>query len=647
MTETPTTEHPKALLSPRDITIAQALLVIVAVEGLTMLVATLASPSMERRAVLLGLSAPRLVLQAALAAVVFSLLFAAVKSLVDPFWLDPGFAAFEAHVATHPLRLATLIAASFSASLLTIYILALFAFSLATNAPELVRILMSHFSSTMLWFSVIPPQFCLAVAWLYPTKLREAAKQVSVYPAALLPNLVVLAGSLQCLTLVLRAEWLFRIPGWFWEVIPLRFQLSQALILPFAALALLAIRRLVSSPGGARINVALSVVLLYSLQLAFGVAGGQGIESLRMKYSERGVSNELKAVCMYQGGAKQVITNYEEDYADDYWLGTKPPGLAATFIVLRDFAEWISVRDTNGIDQCFEIVSKTMAYLFPLLASLVVIPLWYLERHLGNRGHSHDSAALYATVPAFILLPLVRDQAIYPILTAVTLLVAARSTLLRSVPLALVAGSLLYFSAFMSFSLLPVAAIAFAFPVILGLSSRQPRATGQMAAVVGSMLCGCAAAWIAGMVLYGYDPVTRYTAAIQAHRTIKGFQTDFPSLSRYALLNSLEFIIAGGAPLMLLLVTSAGLSLRRTLKGLASPRDAFACAVLCSVLVLYAVGQTQGEVARLWLFLFVPITLISAPTARLLTQPPTRGFLTVCLMQILIAFLTFMNMDFR
>src|SRR3990172_6828390 len=108
LTETPTTEHPKALLSPRDITIAQALLVIVAVEGLTMLVATLASPSMERRAVLLGLSAPRLVLQAALAAVVFSLLFAAVKSLVDPFWLDPGFAAFEAHVANHPLRLATL-----------------------------------------------------------------------------------------------------------------------------------------------------------------------------------------------------------------------------------------------------------------------------------------------------------------------------------------------------------------------------------------------------------------------------------------------------------------------------------------------------------------------------------------------------------
>jgi hypothetical protein len=71
----------------------------------------------------------------------------------------------------------------------------------------------------------------------------------------------------------------------------------------------------------------------------------------------------------------------------------------------------------------------------------------------------------------------------------------------------------LYFSAFMSFSLLPVVAIAFAFPVVLGLLAHQPRKAGQMAAIVAAMFCGGALAWIVGKALFGYDPVARYNAS--------------------------------------------------------------------------------------------------------------------------------------
>jgi hypothetical protein len=602
---------------------------------------------MERRAFLLGFSAPRLLLQAGLAAVVFSLLFAAIKALVDRSWLHPGFVAFETHVANHPVRLATLLAALVSASLLAWYVLALFASSLATNAPGLAKISMTHFSSTIVWLSVIPPEICLAVALLYPAKLRAAVERIAADPRPLLSVLVLSAGGLQCVTLLLRADWLFQIPGWFWEATPKRFQPSHVLFFPFAVLALLVVRRLVSFSGRPLTNLALSVGLLFWLQLAFGAAAGRGIESLRMKYSDRGMSHEVRVACEYPSGATPAIKKYEKDFADDFWFGTKPPGLLATLIVLRDLTHSTSLQSLRGIDQCFATVTKVMAFLFPLLASLVVFPLWYLERLLGQRDQPHDSSVLYASVPAVLLMPLVRDQAIYPLLAALTLLVSARSTLSRSAPLALIAGSLLYFSAFMSFSLLPVAAIAFAFPVVLGLLSRQPRKAGQMAAIVAAMFCGGALAWIVGRAFYGYDPVARYSAAMQLHRTIKGFQTDFPSLRQYALLNSVEFIMAGGAPLVLLFLISSGLALRRILKGLASRREAFACAVLCSMLVLYVAGQTQGEVARLWLFLFVPISLITAPTARTLIYPPARGFLLLFSMQLFIAFLTFMNMDFR
>src|SRR4030067_3216754 len=104
-------DQPKALRSPRDIRIAQALFVILALEGLATLAATLASPSMERRALLLGFSAPRLLLQAGLAAVVFSLLFPAIKGLVDRSWLHTGFVAYATHVANHPVTLAPPLAA--------------------------------------------------------------------------------------------------------------------------------------------------------------------------------------------------------------------------------------------------------------------------------------------------------------------------------------------------------------------------------------------------------------------------------------------------------------------------------------------------------------------------------------------------------
>ena len=639
-------DQPKALRSPRDIRIAQALFVILALEGLATLAATLASPSMERRALLLGFSAPRLLLQAGLAAVVFSLLFAAIKGLVDRSWLHPGFVAFETHVANHPVRLATLLAALVSASVLAWYVLALFAASLATNAPGLAKISMTHFSSTIVWLSVIPLEIGLAVALLYPAKLPAAVERIAADPRPLLSVLVLSAGGLQCVTLLLRADWLFQIPGWFWQVTPKRFQLSHLLFFPFAVLALLAIRRLVSFSGRPLTKLMLSVGLLFCLQLAFGAAAGRGFESLRTNFSGRGMSREVRVACEYPGGATPAIRNYETDFADDFWLGTKPPGLLATLIVLRDFTQSTSLQSLMGIDQCFAAVTKVMAFLFPLLASLVVIPLWYLERLLGQRDQPHDSSVLYASVPAVLLMPLIRDQAIYPLLAALTLLVSARATLSRSAPLALIAGSLLYFSAFMSFSLLPVAAIAFAFPVVLGLLSRQPRKAGQLAAIVAAMICGGALAWIVGQTLFGYDPVARYNAAMQLHRTIKGVQTDFPSLRQYALLNSVEFTMAGGAPLILLFLLSAGLALRRILRGLASRREAFVCAVLCSILVLYLAGQTRGEVARLWLYLFVPISLIAAPTARALVQPPGRGFLLFCSMQLFIAWLTFMNMDF-
>ena len=204
----------------------------------------------------------------------------------------------------------------------------------------------------------------------------------------------------------------------------------------------------------------------------------------------------------------------------------------------------------------------------------------------------------------------------------------------------------MYFSAFMSFSLLPLTAIALSFPVILGLLSLQPRKVGHLAAITATMICGGALAWVAVKAIYGYDPVARYSAAMQLHRALKGFHFDLSSLRQNAVLNSVEFVMAIGAPVILLFMISSAVSLQRIMRGAGSPREAFVCAVLCAILLLYVMGQTRGEVARLWLFLLVPVSLIAAPSVRKFFRPSIRGFMWLFSMQMLIAVLTFMNMDF-
>jgi hypothetical protein len=80
---------------------------------------------------------------------------------------------------------------------------------------------------------------------------------------------------------------------WFWQVTPKRFEPSHLLFFPFAVLALLVIRRLVSFPGRPLTKLLLSVGLLFCLQLAFGAAAGRGFESLRTNFSGRGMSREV------------------------------------------------------------------------------------------------------------------------------------------------------------------------------------------------------------------------------------------------------------------------------------------------------------------------------------------------------------------
>lgn len=602
---------------------------------------------MSRRALFLGFSLSRLSVQVLLSLAAVLIVSAAIISIMRPSRLSNTITSFDSFFIPSPSRSAILFASLACTTALGVYFVAMFYFALTSDAPNLIRAAVQHFAPAILWVLSIPLQLALALALDSPAMLRSAVPGLREARHQLIFLLVILAGALQVGTLVLRADWLFRIPGWFWETTAKQYRLSHFLFFPLALLALIGVRRILRGSGAPAHKIILSAGVLFLLQLAFGIAAGGGFDSLRARYAGAPVSYEIRVACEYPAGPLAAIRNYEVNFSDDFWLGTKPPGLLAGFINLRDFTRAISPQDLTRVDDCFTAVTQVMAYLFPLLASLVVLPLYTLERLLGEGTHPHDSAVLYMSVPSVLLMPLVRDESIYPLVTTLCLVIAVKATLAKSLPLAIAAGLAVYLSAFLSFSLIPVAALVIAFPILHATTRTSDRSLPEAAILVMAITLGIVLAWLATKDFLQYDLTSRYASAMDLHRSIQQFQSDLSSLGQYALLNNIEFVMAAGAPLLLLFATSCFGSLGRVLRKTSNHRDAFAIALLLTLAALNLLGQTRGETARLWIFLLAPIALVAIYEARRLTRPRYTGIETTFALELLVAFSIFMNMDFR
>lgn len=631
----------------RNLQVVRVILLLLASEALLAFLVQFRSPSMARRAVLLGFSLPRLAAQAGLLLPTLFLAIAATRSFLDESWLARRIVALNAWGSQNPVRLLDLLGSLVTTSLLTAYYLATLRLSLAPHVSGLVKATATHFSEALLFLSLAPLEACLLVVFacqpLLPlaiSRAREALFQVLMWPAILL-------GGLQCITLMLRSDLLFGIGGWFWRATPTPVSPDNLMFFPLWILAAAGFRR-VSSPGGpAGYKLVVSVALFYFLQLVFGIAAGRGFESLRTKFTATPLSAELRTACAYSRGAREAIIHYEDDFSHDFWLETKPPGLVAFYIAFRDMTQSLSVRPFSDRDQCTEAVSHVMAFVFPLLASATLLPLFALDKHLDPARNTHDSGLLYMTAPAILLFPLFRDQAIYPLVAAITLAIAVSAALRRSLPLAALGGFVLYCSIFLSFSLLPLVAIVFTFPVLRALGRDHNSSPRSTIAFIIALTAGITIAWLVGRTVLFYDPVARYRAAMEAHRAHKHFVSSAANLARYSFRNLVELVMAGGAPLILLYVVSSIAAVNRSLKGIASALDAFTVAFLLSIVMTFLGGQTTGEVARLWLFMFVPISVVAAMCGQNLNRATSGRLLTILGLQLLVTYVTFMNMDFR
>lgn len=636
--------HPN---QPSGTRAAQILLVLLVLEGCAALVGSLSTPSMGRRAFLWGYSIPRLSVALGLAGLTATLAFCAAWAIFRPTELRRRLGAFEAALERSTAGLEGLQGFLLYVVIAGFYFLGLFQLSSATSAPYLLRVAVDHLGPALWWLVSIPLQILLMLLVSYRTRLGSQVARIVEAPHFSLLYIAILGGTLQCITLLLRADWLFSIPGWFWESIHKPTRLQQLSFVLIGVIAVLGVRRILGSPHSHRRNAVLSILLLYLLQLAFGIAEGGGFESLRAKYSNAPISWETRSACEYPGNALEVVLNYEDNFSQDFWLGTKPPGLLAAFVAARSLVRDLWPGQFVGIEECKRAMTSVFAYVLPLIAALVLLPMLGLEKILADGEDVHDSAILYIAVPSVLLMPLVRDQSLFPLLCSLALLVLGKAIVAQSKVLGVFAGILIFVATFVSFSLLPLVGLAFAWPLMETLGERRSLDMRRALALVAAVIVGIAAAWAAGRILLGYDPVLRYTEAMEQHHAIKGYVANLANLRQYAVLNLVEFVMSVGFPFMLLFSLAGLESLLQIAHRRVTRKSAFALALIVCFVAMNIVGQTRGEVARLWLFVVAPFSIVAAGSLRRLSPVRSLGVQVVFVVQLFIAFLTYMNMDFR
>lgn len=294
----------------------------------------------------------------------------------------------------------------------------------------------------------------------------------------------------------------------------------------------------------------------------------------------------------------EIIRNYETIYGENLFAATKPPGFMLIYWLLHNAS---MVLSEAGLAIR---LNHLVTFGFPLLAVLMVWPLFMLSQSFLEREQAFFPIVLYFSFPGVLLISLFPDQAIYPsmfvFLTWLTILLTERGRFYHG----MVVGGLLYLAIFLSFALLPllffVMSLIWLYWVLFGRTRATFQRTILLTFGVGIGFAGVY--WLFKEVL-GYDALLRYQQAMTAHALAKGYQAQWKTLPGTVMVNFFDFALGAGwaMPMLWLIVTAASLS--KVMRGAAERTDWLALAFFGMVVFLNLAGQTRSETARLWLFL--------------------------------------------
>ena len=265
---------------------------------------------------------------------------------------------------------------------------------------------------------------------------------------------------------------------------------------------------------------------------------------------------------------------------------SKPPGQ----LLFYSFLFWFLPTETGVhplafVDYAHFQFSLLLVFVLPLLAASVIFPMFAIaKKHWQEKAWF--PVFIFVVSPAFSLIVMHLDQALYPLVTCSILYLTLQASQRKKIYLAVLAGALYGLGCFVSFSLLPVPLLLVC---VLPMNKTSIR---YVFASIGGFLVWYMFLW----VLTDYNPITRYENAMSFHAEWKGFPWTWRNWWIATKVNVVEFVLWMG-PLLVLFVYK----LRK------AQVETYMFLVLIVALLLF--GKAAGEVARMWLF-FTPILWI-------------------------------------
>lgn len=444
----------------------------ITLEGFTAIIDLFRVPSMERNALILGYSSTRILAGMFLLIVELIFSYVMVRTLFQPIFLRDLLQQANSVLITNVRRLIFVILFLTSVTILGFYILFLIQSSSIPNTSYTLQVIVDRAEVGLVWIIAIPAHLVLGFSVLYFRVLRNALLRSEETSRYILLFLLVTPTILYWLTLITRAEWLYRIPGWFWSYIPKEPQPAYIYLFLSVGLALFVSFIIVSDLGKPKRNLIWLFVVAFMLQIGFGFAQGEGFKSIRMKYVNTTLSEETRYVCEDRVTLIESVRNYEEIYGGRFWSATKPPGLMIFYMLIREVLEYVKPGSTLEPNACFDLMSNIYTVVMPIIASLIVLLTFITERFLIEgrsdklTGSLYASGLLFMSAPSVLLMTLVPDQSLYPLFLTLSIVAVAATLSRGSFSLGIWAGISIYLSIFISFSLLPLLGLIIAWALL-------------------------------------------------------------------------------------------------------------------------------------------------------------------------------------
>jgi hypothetical protein len=527
---------------------------------------------------------------------------------------------------------------------------------LGANFPQLSSLL-ERGLPMLAWGMVLAGQTLVWMALEYGDGLdQQKAGRVA---GVLLANAMGLLTLAHWGILALRLEVLENIPGWYWKLHDKAVTPRHLIFVVLLGGLLLGIRWILRHPNATRRNLLIVLALAYATQLSMGIADGHGILSLRDKFLESVHRSYIHRASMRDDSVIDTIWRYEELYSATGFPGTKPPGMLSLYVALERAVNAIG-RETI-LEARENQLATTVAYLFPLVSLVGVWMVYrFSKQYAGapSEDAAYLSALFFLLAPNIVLLPLFLDQALYPSLflaSAMLIVTAIRSGSYR---LAFGMGCALYGAIFITFSMLPLFALAVVFAAIQIWLNCSKRTLLHMAGLGLSAGLGTAAMFLLFRLALNYNFFVRYPKAMSGVYNFDfyvrvGLEPGQPvSLAQRlqqilaaGVLNNIELACLVSLPVFVLFLVRGVKSVAALVRRKISPSEMVQASLFITYILLNAYGQVRGEAGRLWMFWVPTMAIFAAIEAALLIK--RRPILTYVLvvMQFITLMLTYQFQD--